>query len=324
MSPAWSMHAAGAEARGVDGAAQINPNAVHGRWRSPRRRAAFRRVRRDGGSDDAQALVARARPGPGNTRLLPVRRGPRAPGPGSGAGADSARPPRRARAAHARSPAWPRPRARRGSPEEHPARHQTEGGHQTPRGGGTARKSTSSARRIMAPRVSDPPEAAQPPDRLAVGRLLGERGDLLVQLGLVGERLLEGEQAGVEGPLQRGQLEPLGADPGPVALPPVRTGDESRRADPGTSAAADASAGRHGAHPPDTASGRGPLPRPRPGHGSPSARRREKRTSLAASRRSVLIWLTGPARGQCRGDHLTGRAAGGDLSERSYPETPAS
>jgi hypothetical protein len=58
----------------------------------------------------------------------------------------------------------------------------------------------------------DAPEAAQPADRLAIGRVLGERRDLLVQLGLVGERLLEGKQARVERPLQRGQVEPLDAD----------------------------------------------------------------------------------------------------------------
>jgi hypothetical protein len=36
---------------------------------------------------------------------------------------------------------------------------------------------------------------------------------VLLQLGLVGERLLEREQRRLEGPLQRRQLEALGADP---------------------------------------------------------------------------------------------------------------
>src|SRR6516165_5674363 len=71
----------------------------------------------------------------------------------------------------------------------------------------------------------DPPEAAQPADRLAIGGLLGERGDLLVQLGLMGARLLEGEQGGLEGPLEWGQVEALLTDPCPVALTPVLAGD---------------------------------------------------------------------------------------------------
>jgi hypothetical protein len=49
----------------------------------------------------------------------------------------------------------------------------------------------------------DPPEAAQPADGFRVGRLRRQGFDLFVQLGLVGERLLEGEQGRVECPLQR-------------------------------------------------------------------------------------------------------------------------
>ena len=50
-------------------------------------------------------------------------------------------------------------------------------------------------------------EAAQPADRLGVWRLPGERLNLLVQFGLVGECLLQREQCRLEGPLQRWQVE---------------------------------------------------------------------------------------------------------------------
>jgi hypothetical protein len=70
----------------------------------------------------------------------------------------------------------------------------------------------------------DAAEAPQPADRLAVRGALGEGLDLPVELGQAHLGLLDGEQRGVEGALQLGQVEPLRPEPRPVGLPPMGAG----------------------------------------------------------------------------------------------------
>src|SRR3989441_352780 len=85
-------------------------------------------------------------------------------------------------------------------------------------------KSTTSARRMIRQRV-DPAEATEPAHGLAIGRGGGHGLELLVELGLPRQGLLEREQGGLEGALQRRQVEALLADPPPVSLAPVFAGE---------------------------------------------------------------------------------------------------
>ena len=70
----------------------------------------------------------------------------------------------------------------------------------------------------------DAAEAPEPPHRGPIGGGVGQRDDLLVQVGQAGQRLLEGEQGGVERALQGRQDKLLLADPSPMALAPVPAG----------------------------------------------------------------------------------------------------
>src|SRR5436309_14603619 len=71
----------------------------------------------------------------------------------------------------------------------------------------------------------DPAEASEPAHRLAIGRGGGNGLELLVEFRLPCQRLLEREHRGLERALERRQIEPLLADPPPVGLAPVLTGE---------------------------------------------------------------------------------------------------
>src|SRR5207247_5077866 len=71
----------------------------------------------------------------------------------------------------------------------------------------------------------DPAEATEPANGLAIGRGGGNGLELLVELRLPRQRLLEREHRGLERALERRQVEPLLADPPPVSLAPVLTGE---------------------------------------------------------------------------------------------------
>src|SRR3989454_5448606 len=86
-------------------------------------------------------------------------------------------------------------------------------------------KSTTSARRMIADSVSIPRKQRSQPHGLAIGRGGGHGLELLVELGLPRQGLLEREQGGLEGALQRRQVEALLADPPPVSLAPVFAGE---------------------------------------------------------------------------------------------------
>src|SRR5438067_1782822 len=67
----------------------------------------------------------------------------------------------------------------------------------------------------------DPAEATEPADGLAIRRGARDRFELLVEFRLPRQCLLEREHRSLERALQRGQVEPLLADPPPVPLAPV-------------------------------------------------------------------------------------------------------
>ena len=173
----------------------------------------------------------------------------------------------------------------------------------------------------MADQGVNPAEATEPADGFRIGRVRRQGLDLFVQFGLVAERLLEGEQGGVERPLQRREVEPLGADPGPVALGPVLARDvESpmpieelqQPMAPSQDVAAHVLAA-----PRQIADRFLGLVRARAiAVSSPAAKEPDAAWRLAAV---GLDPLAGPARGQCWGDHLTGGPTGGDLSVEVVP-----